>query len=213
MPRIAYSDEDRKRIRAELVRVGLELMTKQGIQHTTVEQIYKKVGISRTFFYSFFPTKEDLIVETLYLQQPKIIEFAGRLMSDADLSWREAVKRFLYACCYGEKNGIAVLTVEEQQLIFRRLSKESYAVFREKQMRLFGEILRCFGIKAEREDIELFTNISLTVMVIRRAVPDTLPLFVAEAMDDTVDFQINAIVDALEKMRDKKEQSKIKAEI
>lgn len=204
MPRIAYSDEDRKRIRAELVRVGLELMTKQGIQHTTVEQIYKKVGISRTFFYSFFPTKEDLIVETLYLQQPKIIEFAGRLMSDTDLSWREAVKRFLYACCYGEKNGIAVLTVEEQQLIFRRLSKESYAVFREKQMRLFGEILRCFGIKAEREDIELFTNISLTVMVIRRAVPDTLPLFVAEAMDDTVNFQINAIVDALEKMRDKK---------
>ena len=204
MPRIAYSDEDRKRIRAELVRVGLELMTKQGIQHTTVEQIYKKVGISRTFFYSFFPTKEDLIVDTLYLQQPKIIEFAGRLMSDTDLSWREAVKRFLYACCYGEKNGIAVLTVEEQQLIFRRLSKESYAVFREKQMRLFGEILRCFGIKAEREDIELFTNISLTVMVIRRAVPDTLPLFVTEAMDDTVDFQINAIVDALEKMRDKK---------
>ena len=204
MPRIAYSDEDRKRIRAELVRVGLELMTKQGIQHTTVEQIYKKVGISRTFFYSFFPTKEDLIVETLYLQQPKIIEFAGRLMSDADLSWREAVKRFLYACCYGEKNGIAVLTVEEQQLIFRRLSKESYAVFREKQMRLFGEILRYFGIKAEREDIELFTNISLTVMVIRRAVPDTLPLFVTEAMDDTVNFQINAIVDALEKMRDKK---------
>ena len=204
MPRIAYSDEDRKRIRAELVRVGLELMTKQGIQHTTVEQIYKKVGISRTFFYSFFPTKEDLIVETLYLQQPKIIEFAGRLMSDADLSWREAVKRFLYACCYGEKNGIAVLTVEEQQLVFRRLSKESYAVFREKQMRLFGEILRCFGIKAEREDIELFTNISLTVMVIRRAVPDTLPLFVTEAMDDTVNFQINAIVDALEKMRDKK---------
>ena len=204
MPRIAYSDEDRKRIRAELVRVGLELMTKQGIQHTTVEQIYKKVGISRTFFYSFFPTKEDLIVETLYLQQPKIIEFAGRLMSDADLSWREAVKRFLYACCYGEKNGIAVLTVEEQQLIFRRLSKESYAVFREKQMRLFGEILRCFGIKAEREDIELFTNISLTVMVIRRAFPDTLPLVVTEAMDDTVNFQINAIVDALEKMRDKK---------
>ena len=204
MPRIAYSDEDRKRIRAELVRVGLELMTKQGIQHTTVEQIYKKVGISRTFFYSFFPTKEDLIVETLYLQQPKIIEFAGRLMSDADLSWREAVKRFLYACCYGEKNGIAVLTVEEQQLIFRRLSKESYVVFREKQMGLFGEILRCFGIKAEREDIELFTNISLTVMVIRRAVPYTLPLFVTEAMDDTVDFQINAIVDALEKMRDKK---------
>ena len=56
---MAYSEEDRQRIRAALVAAGLELMAKQGIQHTTVEQVYKKVGISRTFFYSFFPTKED----------------------------------------------------------------------------------------------------------------------------------------------------------
>ena len=64
MPKVAYSDEDRERIRMQLVTVGLDLMAKQGIQHTTVEQVYKKVGISRTFFYSFFATKEDLIVAT-----------------------------------------------------------------------------------------------------------------------------------------------------
>ena len=76
VPKVAYSDADRERIRTQLAAVGLELMAKQGIQHTTVEQVYKKVGISRTFFYSFFSTKEDLIVETLYLQQPKIIQYA-----------------------------------------------------------------------------------------------------------------------------------------
>ena len=69
VPRVAYSEEDRAHIRQDLIADGLELMAKNGIQRTTVEQIYKKVGISRTFFYSFFPTKEDLIVETLYLQQ------------------------------------------------------------------------------------------------------------------------------------------------
>lgn len=53
MPRVAYSEEERERIRVALVRVALDLMTKQGIQHTTVEQIYRRVGISRTFFYSF----------------------------------------------------------------------------------------------------------------------------------------------------------------
>ena len=103
MPKAAYSNEDRARIRNALITVGLELMAKQGIQHTTIEQIYKKVGISRTFFYSFFPTKEDLIVETLYLQQPKIIEYTQKLMEDPALSWREAVKQFLHTCCYGEK--------------------------------------------------------------------------------------------------------------
>ena len=196
MPRVAYSEEERERIRVALVRVALDLMTKQGIQHTTVEQIYRRVGISRTFFYSFFPTKEDLIVETLYLQQPKIVAYARKLMADPALSWRDGVRQFLHACCYGEKNGIAVLTIEEQQLIFKRLSKESYQMFREKQDRLFGTILESFGIRANR------ANISLTVMVIRRAIPDTLPLFVPEAADETVEFQINAIADALEILKE-----------
>ena len=201
MPKVAYSDEDRERIRMQLVTVGLELMAKQGIQHTTVEQVYKKVGISRTFLYSFFATKEDLIVETLYLQQPKIIKYVQTLMTDPALSWRDAVKQFLHACCYGEKNGIAVLTIEEQQLIFKRLSKESYQVFRQKQLCLFGEILENFGIRADTERINLFTNLSLTAMVVRRAIPNTLPFFVPEAADETVDFQLNAIVDALEKLK------------
>lgn len=155
VPKAAYSNEDRERIRNALITVGLELMAKQGIQHTTIEQIYKKVGISRNFFYSFFPTKEDLIVETLYLQQPKIIEYAQKLMADPALSWREAVKQFLHTCCYGEKNGIAVLTIEEQLLIFKRLSKESYQAFREKQRRLFGAILESFGVRADTARINL----------------------------------------------------------
>ena len=201
MPKVSYSEEDRKRIRAALITVGLELMAKQGIQHTTVEQVYKKVGISRTFFYSFFSTKEDLVLETLYWQQPKVIEYVHKLMADPALSWREAVKKFLHDCCYGEKNGIAVLTIEEQQLIFKRLSKESYQIFRQKQHWLFGKILENMGIKADAKRINLFTNLSLTAMIIRRALPDTLPLFVPEVADETVDFQLDAIVDILEKLK------------
>ena len=201
VPKVAYSDEDRERIRTQLVTVGLKLMAKQGIQHTTVEQVYKKVGISRTFFYSFFPTKEDLIVETLYFQQPKIIKYVRTLMADPALSWRDAVKKFLHTCCFGEKNGIAVLTIEEQQLLFKRLSKESYQVFRQKQLRLFGEILESFGIKADTARIHLFTNLSLTAIVVRKAIPDTLPLFVPEAADETLNVQLDAIVDTLEKFK------------
>ena len=198
MPKVAYSEEDRERIRAALVTEALERMARQGIQHTTVEQIYKAVGISRTFFYSFFPTKEDLIVETLYLQQPRILAYAKSLMADSALSWREAVRQFLYACCYGEQHGIAVLTIEEQQKIFCRLSPESYQVFRQKQFRLFGSLLECFGITSDPARIHLFTNLSLTAMVIRRAIPQTLPLFVPEAAAETLTFQIDAIVSCME---------------
>ena len=201
MPKVAYSQEDRARIREALVHTALDLMARQGIQHTTVEQIYSQVGISRTFFYTFFPTKEDLIVETLYLQQPRIVAYARSLMEDRSLSWREAVTTFLHTCCYGEKNGIAVLTVEEQQLIFRRLPAESYRTFREKQARLFGDILETFGVQGTPERISLFTNLILSVLVVRRAIPEALPLFVPEATDATVAVQIRSIVDCMAAMR------------
>lgn len=202
MPKVAYSEEERARVREALVNTALERMARQGIQHTTVEQIYQAVGISRTFFYSFFPTKEDLIVEAFYVQQPKVLDYARKLMADPSLSWRDGVRKFLHDCCYGEHNGIAVLTVEEQQLLFRRLSPDSYRTFRARQARLFGSLLECFGIRPDRERIGLFTNLSLTAMVIRRAIPDTLPMFVPEAADRTVEFQINAIVDCLERLRE-----------
>ena len=201
MPKVAYSEADRAQIQS-LISTALELMAQQGIQHTTVEQIYRAVGISRTFFYSFFPTKEDLIVETLYLQQPRIISYAQSLMEDTSLSWKEAVRKFLFTCCYGERNGIAVMTVEEQQLLFRRLPEESYRVFREKQARLFGNILECFGIRPDTKRVQLFTNLCLAILVIRRAIPGTLPLLVPEAADETVAFQINALVDYLDSLRE-----------
>lgn len=202
MPKVAYSEEERVRIRETLLTTALDLMARQGIQHTTVEQIYRAVGISRTFFYSFFPTKEDLILEALYVQQPRILAYAQSLMEEPGLSWREGVRQFFRACCYGEQNGIAVMTIEEQQLIFRRLSEESYERFRRKQACLFGGILECFGIRPDRERTNLFLNLSLTAIIVRRAIPQTLPLFVPEAAQETVEFQIDAIVDGLAAMRE-----------
>lgn len=201
MPKVAYSEEERERIREALVTTALALMARQGIQHTTVEQIYRAVGISRTFFYTFFSSKEDLIVETLYHQQPKILACARQLMEDPALTWREGVEGFLRTCCYGERNGIAVMTIEEQQVLFRRLSEESYRHFREKQLQLFARLLECFGIRPDDGRVALFTNLSLAVMVLRRAIPSSLPLLVPEAADAAVNVQIGAIVDCLERMR------------
>ena len=87
MPKVAYSDADRERVRDDLITVALEKMARQGIQHTTVEEIYRSVGISRTFFYTFFPTKEDLIVEALYTQQPKVLAHALWLMDNPAFSF------------------------------------------------------------------------------------------------------------------------------
>ena len=91
-------------------------------------------------------------------------------------------------------------------MIFRRLPPESRRVFREKQAKLFGGILECFGVRAHRERVSLFTNLSLTVMIVRRGIPGSLPLLVPEAVDQTIAVQIEGIVDCLERLREQDER-------
>ena len=201
MPKVAYSEADRARIREELVSTGLELISRQGVRRTTVEQIYEKVGISRSFFYSFFPTKEDLVVEALYMQQPKVLAYARRLLADPGLSWREAVRRFILECCYGERYGIAVLSVEEQQLIFRRLSPESRRLLpRAAAEPLCADTggLRRRGLPGPDGALHkpLPGRDSHTPRHTRHPA-----LFVPEAADEAVHFQVDAIVDALERLK------------
>lgn len=201
MPKVAYSEEERQQIRDDLICTALELMVEQGIQHTTVEQIYKKVGISRTFFYSFFSTKEDLVIEALYCQQPKIIAYVNQLISDPNLTWHDAVRKFIYSCCNGAKSGFAVMSLDEQRMLFQRLSEENYDIFRKKQLALFGKILECFGIQPSQERVNLFINLCLTIILIYRSVPERLPFFVAEAAEETTRFQIDAVINHLEKLK------------
>lgn len=201
MPKVAYSEAERENIRSLLVLTGLELMARQGFRHTTVEQIYSSVGISRTFFYSFFSSKEELLVEALYLQQPKVISYARNLMNDPSLTWREAVRRFLLSCCKGRDNGIAILSMEDQQVLFERMSAESLHLFREKQLRLFSEIMKCFGIAANEEQVKVMINLSLAVILISQAMPDSLPFLLSEASDETTALQIETVIDYLEGLK------------
>ncbi len=60
MSKKAYSQEERIEIREKLLQAGRQLFARQGYRHTTLSEIYGQVGISKNFFYSFFPSKEEL---------------------------------------------------------------------------------------------------------------------------------------------------------
>ena len=44
MPKAAYSEEDRERIRTDLVRAGLELMAKQGAYYQLYQAQFRRVS-------------------------------------------------------------------------------------------------------------------------------------------------------------------------
>jgi len=59
----AFTDEEMKRIRSELIHAGIRLSKELGLQRMSVERLTSAVGIAKGSFYLFFGSKEDFILE------------------------------------------------------------------------------------------------------------------------------------------------------
>lgn len=103
MARKPYSEHEREQVREALLTTALQCIVDRGLIHSSIEVLCRKVGISKSFFYTFFASKEELVLEALRYQQPKLLQYARQLMEDPALSWQEGVRTFLEACAYGEK--------------------------------------------------------------------------------------------------------------
>lgn len=202
MARKAYSEQEREQVRNALLTTVIQCIVDRGLIHSSIDVLCKKVGISKTFFYTFFSSKEELVLEALRYQQPKLLQYARQLMEDPALSWREGVRTFLETCSYGEKRGVAVLSIEEEQEIYRCLSQENFQTFREDQTKLFRDLLEIFGLPVDSIDPRLFGNLALSMMMVYKAIPDTMPFLFPEVAEDMVAFQISALLDEMQRVKE-----------
>lgn len=99
-----FSDEDRERIREELIQTGRELLLTYGPKKTTVKDVTEPVGIAKPTFYQFFDAKSDLYVVIFHRELEEYIENI-RLELEGIEDPREQLERFFW--CYvefGEEN-------------------------------------------------------------------------------------------------------------
>ena len=203
MARKAYSEQEREQVRNALLTTVIQCIVDRGLIHSSIDVLCKKVGISKTFFYTFFPSKEELILEALRYQQPKLLQYARQLMKDPTLSWREGLRTFLETCAYGDKKGIAVLSIEEEQEVYRCLSQENFQIFREDQTKFFNNLLVIFGLSVDSIEPRLFGNLALYMMMVYKAIPNTMPFLFPEVAEDMVEFQINALLDEMQRAKER----------
>lgn len=201
MARKVYSEEDREKVRKALINTMIQCIVDRGLIHSSIDVLCKRVSISKTFFYTFFSSKEELVLEALRYQQPRLLDYAHQLMEDPALSWREGVETFLKNCCYGGKSGVAILSIEEEQQVHHCLSNESFHAFRQDQVSFYGKLLSIFGLPADGIDPRLFGNLALVMMMVQKAIPDTMPFLFPEVADDMVNFQVRGLVDEMERVK------------
>ncbi len=100
MPAI-FSQEDRERIREQLLREGRGMMLERGITRMSIEELAESAGIGKGTFYHFFPSKQDFILEIIHdYQDGKLKELKGlarakegRLTPEEAFQWYSTLYR------------------------------------------------------------------------------------------------------------------------
>ena len=63
-------------------------------------------------------------------------------------------------------------------------------------------MLEIFGLSADHIDPRLFGNLSLSMMMVYKAIPNTMPFLFPELAEDMVEFQINTLLDAMQRAKE-----------
>lgn len=201
MSRKAYSEEERERLRKQLLSITLKSIIERGVVHSSINYLCKELGISKTFFYSFYSSKEELILDAIRYQQPKLIAFAEALMADEKQSWLEALEVFLRRCCEGSQNGIAVLSIEDEQEVYKCLSEDNFKAFQQDQLVFYKKIMEIFTISTDNINPKLFGNMVLAMIMTYKAIPNTMPFLFSDVADEMVEFHLQAILAAAVKSK------------
>ena len=96
MAKKTYTVQDREDIRERLLDLGQRSFSQKGYREASLKEIYEAVGISKAFFYTFFPSKEALAIQVLRRQRTKMLERARKVAQRAPLG--EAVWRLCLTC-------------------------------------------------------------------------------------------------------------------
>lgn len=131
-----FSDEERDRIREQIIQTGRELVLTYGPQKTTVKDITEPVGIAKPTFYRFFDAKADLYLVILQRELDEFIDRVRAELAETD-DPRVGLERLFW--CYAEfaeGNPFIQQTViqNNHQNFFRNVSTSSLEEVQQEQM-------------------------------------------------------------------------------
>ena len=189
MSRKAYSEEERESIRVGLMDRAKSLFSEKGIRDTNIDEIYAPLGISKTFFYSFFPTKSHLATSIVEREMTRI----GELFRDnvwkygAENGMKETFREVISGRYY-------ILSMDDQAYLRGQMTEEDLMRFRNDVIVLFSDILYTVGVPASSLDPRVFCNLVMSVLTTRMADEDSLVLTYPEASEDATDIQLETLV-------------------
>lgn len=190
MSRKAYSDENREAIRKNMLERSARVFADKGLRDAGLEEIYVPEGISKTFFYSFFPSKVALITEVFRKQSAEILDtFRSNVWEyGAENGMRETLSDILSGRWY-------IASFDDQQYLRGLMSEEEFIGFKNDRIVLFAEILNILGVPISRLDPRVFYNMLMSVVWTSRSGHLSIPFLYGEVTDATKNIQVDHLVE------------------
>lgn len=189
MSRKAYSEEERDLIRSRLMDVAAALFKEKGIRETNIDEIYTPVGISKTFFYSFFPSKAVLAIAIMKEGMGGIGDLFRRNV------WEYGAENGIRETFSDVSSGRFYIPGEDDQVYIREhLSEQELIGFQNDLVVLFSDMLYTVGVPASKLDPRVVCNMTMSVLTTRMTEGRRMLLTFAETADNTSSLQIKSLV-------------------
>lgn len=177
-----FALQEREAARVKMLEAGFNLIKEYGMTHASVDKVTKAVGLGKSTFYNFFPSKEMFVYEIMEYQRDRSKQFFMDTLDGRDkLSVNEA-KAFLKKIIYSENSIYQYLTAEDENKLKAALPPE-YLMNPEAETAVMNGLFRHMEGVKEKIDYKVVANL-IKIMALAMLHQDTLH---ADALTKTLD--------------------------
>lgn len=122
----AFSEEEKSRIKESLIDCAEKLISRQGVQKTTVDEIVQACHIAKGSFYSFYKTKEILFWDVMLRWHKDLENMMLQRMQGVKKITKDNLTEFIYDAymlCFDCGLGY-ILTNGDIEYLIRKLPSE-----------------------------------------------------------------------------------------
>lgn len=118
MSKKGYSKEEREQVGRDLLTVGLQMLSQQGLKGTTLQDILQAVGISKPFFYrNYYYSLAQLVLHIINYEIMLLLREVQESVRNQDMSLEEMIHHFLDMVTHSRQYHFFVMTQEEEMWV------------------------------------------------------------------------------------------------
>lgn len=121
-----FDYRQREQLRVQMLEAGYQLISQHGMTHASVEKVTAAVGLGKSTFYNFFPTKEWFVYEIIEYMRTQMMDCFDQLLDGREKLPVPQAKEFLKQIIFSRRSIYKYLTPADEEKLRAALPPECF---------------------------------------------------------------------------------------